>query len=856
MAETTTVFLSSTRQDLLAYRATVDAALREAGLVPILMERFGAREDLPLDTCLAEVRGADLFVGIYAWRYGFVPVGESASITELEYREACRQKKPCYCFLVDESQAWPEEDREREREAELSAFKARLRAERVVTTFTTPDDLAKHVVAALLLVARQGLSAAERRELRVLLDLVADPIEKRLQELTRYGPLIELSREQRNLAVSQVFESELEEAALPLPDQRILDLFESCNRELLILGEPGAGKTIDLYRLASGLVARTREDPSQPIPVVFKLSAWSRSGKLDGWMAGQIEKSYHRFSRTTIEAWIRGNRLLPLLDGLDEVEPGARAACVEAIHGFLKAHPGCGIAVTCATAINEELESPLQLRNAVGLKPLSEDKVEGYLASHAAGKTGTLAAILREDEVWREMATSPLVLDLLGKVLRRAGPGSLDDAQGTPEERRRFLFKTFVERMLKPRPGEESEGGEPWTPTLPRLSWLSREMERQRCDPFQAEDLEPGWLSTAAQVWSYALVSRAVVGVLLVLPLAAFYAPTLLLPFGLLGGALAGTADGARLNGLPAWTGSGGGAYRAARLGSGLLALFLLCGVLWRVATPPWTTWKPDLSDGLSYGALWGLLFGLVFGFHQGRRDGRGDTRVGEAWVWSGWSARGALRGGALGLGLGLSLWGRSALDYVLRDEKGIFGPSFWLFFCLVFGVFGGLLGLFLGGFRAPGETPQSRRRRTLLRALRNLRVIAKKGLIGLCVLLWIGYGAFVLSGAGQLIALPDLTPKQLLLVPVVPSVLAFWLLLWAGGIDLVQHFTLRLLLAASSPMPFRLNRFLKAAADCNLLRGEGTSYTFYHPLLRDYFAELPSPPAQGGDQGNWISGT
>jgi len=81
MAETTTVFLSSTRQDLLAYRAAVDAALREAGLVPLAMESFGAREDLPLDLCLKEVRGADLFVGIYAWRYGFMPPGEGASIT-------------------------------------------------------------------------------------------------------------------------------------------------------------------------------------------------------------------------------------------------------------------------------------------------------------------------------------------------------------------------------------------------------------------------------------------------------------------------------------------------------------------------------------------------------------------------------------------------------------------------------------------------------------------------------------------------------------------------------------------------------------------------------------------------------
>ncbi len=50
-------------------------------------------------------------------------------------------------------------------------------------------------------------------------------------------------------------------------------------RTLLILGEPGSGKTITLLRLAQQLIERTEENISKPIPVVFNLSSWVRLNK-------------------------------------------------------------------------------------------------------------------------------------------------------------------------------------------------------------------------------------------------------------------------------------------------------------------------------------------------------------------------------------------------------------------------------------------------------------------------------------------------------------------------------------------------------------------------------------------------
>jgi Domain of unknown function (DUF4062) len=47
-----------------------------------------AGEERPVDRCLDDVRSADIYVGVLAWRYGFVPAGGHTSITELEYRAA------------------------------------------------------------------------------------------------------------------------------------------------------------------------------------------------------------------------------------------------------------------------------------------------------------------------------------------------------------------------------------------------------------------------------------------------------------------------------------------------------------------------------------------------------------------------------------------------------------------------------------------------------------------------------------------------------------------------------------------------------------------------------------------------
>src|SRR5262249_10796769 len=99
------VYVSSTYQDLVDYRAAGDRTLRRMGHDVIGMEQYVAEGSKPVDRCKADVRAADVYVIIVAWRYGYVP-GEDEmtaqpdgdaeiepgdrprSITEIELAEA------------------------------------------------------------------------------------------------------------------------------------------------------------------------------------------------------------------------------------------------------------------------------------------------------------------------------------------------------------------------------------------------------------------------------------------------------------------------------------------------------------------------------------------------------------------------------------------------------------------------------------------------------------------------------------------------------------------------------------------------------------------------------------------------
>lgn len=142
------IYLSSTFDDLKAYREAVYHALRQLRHDVISMEDYVASPQRPLDKCLADVAACQAYVGLLAWRRGFVPPGHEQSITELELREAERHEVPRLIFLLADDAPWPAGMKDADPGA-IRALREALRTRYTVQFFHNPDELARQVATSV-----------------------------------------------------------------------------------------------------------------------------------------------------------------------------------------------------------------------------------------------------------------------------------------------------------------------------------------------------------------------------------------------------------------------------------------------------------------------------------------------------------------------------------------------------------------------------------------------------------------------------------------------------------------------------------------------------------------------------------
>ncbi|MBI3822615.1 MAG: TIR domain-containing protein [Planctomycetes bacterium] len=142
------VFVSGTQRDLGPCRERVRVALLKMGHVNVELEGWAETKETLLTLGKQKLAQCDVYVGIFAWRYGWIPPGEDRSITELEYREARRLGIPTLIFLLDEAAPWQPEHIDTD-PSRIKALRSELRSAHVVATFSTPDDLALTVMQSL-----------------------------------------------------------------------------------------------------------------------------------------------------------------------------------------------------------------------------------------------------------------------------------------------------------------------------------------------------------------------------------------------------------------------------------------------------------------------------------------------------------------------------------------------------------------------------------------------------------------------------------------------------------------------------------------------------------------------------------
>lgn len=844
-----TVFISSTSRDLQDHRTAVERRLLDAGLHPIGMEHFSARAQEPLAACLDEVRDADLFVGVYGWRYGFVPGGQGQSITELEFWEAQRLKKPCFCFFVDPAFPWPEALRDQGDAAErLEAFKQRVDGILVRSTFSTPDDLAARVLASIQRYERSQARQArpsiaqtpEQRNLATLLE--------RGKQFWVSGVLDHVAGNTGTYALQMAPEPDAVEqpwrdnANLPAPpvssaSLSILDIFEQSGRLLLILGEPGSGKTVTLLQLARHLMEQARENPAEPVPVVFHLGSWSpREMSLGQWLVLEARSKYY-VSGSLFEQWLREQRIILLLDGLDEIRLAERAACVQGINDFVSQWGVPGIAVCARRDEYLSLPTRLKLNCAVTLQPLSAEQIEAILATSAQSGQ-QVQQLLHTTPDMAALAASPLMLNLM----RASDPGSTDTAMhdvvpATPTD---TILARYVEARLPPQKIDADRRQS----VLTRLAWVARRTLDRGGNLFQIDALQPHHLR-AIPLACYWLLTRIAVGLILGVTeglylstvgamngMGAQWAPASIgasvwrgVSVGLVLGISAAAIEMVSYH----WRSRSKYPEQGAMPRSHMIAMALCLFVVFVLST--WALWGSWERSG--FGIVWALLFALRGAVTDSGKDIR--TPDVRGWSWPS-AAKGLAIGSAVGAliviasTLGASSPSAAAIPTAARLWAGAF-----------FSVFYGLLGAVFLGWRAQTIVAQIQVnegirlfRRSLRRAGLVLGVVSG-GTIGLAVAIaaW-STGVAQAQGAGvAMVIIAGLVGGS-----AVGAYFAVIGALWYGGIDVINHYTLRGVLWLTGQTPLRLVRALDEFVELRLLRRIGSGYAFTHRMLLEYFAQ------------------
>ena len=142
------VYISSTYSDLIEERSAAVKAVLRLRQHAIAMEHYVASDQRPLEKCVADVQASDIYVGIIGWRYGFIPEGQTKSITHLELEAAGQANVPRLIFLRHDDtktdMGEPEEIAQK-----LHQLRQWLSSELLINFFTSAAELEALVTAAV-----------------------------------------------------------------------------------------------------------------------------------------------------------------------------------------------------------------------------------------------------------------------------------------------------------------------------------------------------------------------------------------------------------------------------------------------------------------------------------------------------------------------------------------------------------------------------------------------------------------------------------------------------------------------------------------------------------------------------------
>ena len=141
------------------------------------------------------------------------------------------------------------------------------------------------------------------------------------------------------------------------------------------------------------------------------------------WLVTELSTKY-QIPKRIGRPWLENNRLLPLLDGLDEVQEEDQTACVEAINQFGAEYGLSGLVVCSRVAEYTSLPVRLKLNGAIRLQPLTLEQVYDYLEV-AGSRLEALRMALEADDSLQALAQTPLTLGIMTLAYQNLPPKAL-----------------------------------------------------------------------------------------------------------------------------------------------------------------------------------------------------------------------------------------------------------------------------------------------------------------------------------------------------------------------------------------------------------------------------------------------